>query len=126
MGKYLEATSGRCANSTKTEWEKAIAARMICTNNGAESSFATVRAFLHMYSRYFIHFFCINVFASLLFASILLPNCHPILFSFTQHLPLSYSLKLQTVASMSEAIVNGTHRPVHKVGRRMVDVNVMS
>ena len=51
MGKYLEATGGNLANSTKTDWEKAIAARMICTNNGAKSPFATVRAFLHIYPR---------------------------------------------------------------------------
>ena len=49
MGEYLEATGGRLRNSQKSEWEKDIASRMICNNNPAESPFATVRAFLHMY-----------------------------------------------------------------------------
>ncbi len=49
MGAYLESTGGRLRNSLKTEWEKDIASRMICTNNPAEGPFATVRAFLHMY-----------------------------------------------------------------------------
>ena len=51
MGQYLEATGGRLANSNKSNWEKDIAARMICTNNLAEGPFATVRAFLQMYPR---------------------------------------------------------------------------
>ena len=75
MGKYLEATGGRLSNKNKSQWEKDIAARMICTNNAAEGPFATVRAFLQMYP----------------------------------------SLKLGTIVSMSAAIVNGTHRPAHKV-----------
>ena len=75
LGNYLEATGGRLSNKHKTQWEKDIAARMICTNNPAEGPFATVRAFLQMYP----------------------------------------SLKLGTVASLSAAIVNGTHRPAHKV-----------
>jgi hypothetical protein len=49
MGEYLEATEGRLRNSAKTEWEKDVASRMICTNNPAEGPFATARAFLHMY-----------------------------------------------------------------------------
>ncbi len=49
MGAYLEVTGGRLANKHKNEWEKDIAARMQCTNNPAESPFATVKAFLHMY-----------------------------------------------------------------------------
>ena len=49
LGEYLEATGGRLRNSLKSEWEKDIASRMICNNNPAESPFATVRAFLHMY-----------------------------------------------------------------------------
>ena len=49
MGEYLEATGGRLRNATKTEWEKDVASRMICTNNPAEGPFATARAFLHMY-----------------------------------------------------------------------------
>ena len=52
MGAYLEATAGRLSNANKNEWEKEIASRMIGTNNPAESPFATVRAFLHMYPRY--------------------------------------------------------------------------
>jgi hypothetical protein len=44
-------TGGRLANSNKSDWEKDIAARMICTNNPAEGPFATVRAFLQMYPR---------------------------------------------------------------------------
>jgi hypothetical protein len=52
MGQYLEVTGGRLANSNKSDWEKDIAARMICTNNPAEGPFATVRAFLQMYPRY--------------------------------------------------------------------------
>jgi hypothetical protein len=47
MGSYLmESTGGRQSNSTKTEWEKEITSRMICTNNPAESSFAAARAYL--------------------------------------------------------------------------------
>lgn len=75
MGNYLAATGGLLSNKNKSPWEKAIAARMSCTNNSAEGPFATVRAFLQMYP----------------------------------------SLKLRTVASLSAAIVNGTHRPAHKV-----------
>jgi hypothetical protein len=52
MGAYLEATGGRLSNANKSAWEKEIASRMIGTNNPAESQFATVRAFLHMYPRY--------------------------------------------------------------------------
>ncbi len=29
-------------------------------------------------------------------------------------------MKLREVASLSSAVMNGTHRPAHKVGRRMV------
>jgi hypothetical protein len=70
MGAYLEATNGHLRNSTKTEWEKEVASRMVCTNNHAEGPFATVRAFMHIYP----------------------------------------SLKLRTVAGLSAAMVNGTHR----------------
>jgi hypothetical protein len=49
MADYLEATGGRLRNANKTEFEKAIASRMICTNNPVEEPFATARAFLHMY-----------------------------------------------------------------------------
>jgi len=49
MGSYLEATGGRQSNSTKTEWEKELTSRMICTNNPAESPFATARAYLDIY-----------------------------------------------------------------------------
>jgi hypothetical protein len=52
MGAYLEATAGRVSNANKSEWEKEIASGMIGTNNPAESPFATVRTFLHMYPRY--------------------------------------------------------------------------
>ncbi len=54
MGAYLEATAGRLSNANKSNWEKDTASRMIVigTNNPAESPFATVRAFLHMYPRY--------------------------------------------------------------------------
>ena len=51
MGKYLEVTNGRLSNKNKSEWEKEIAGRMTCTNNGAESPFATVRALLNIYPR---------------------------------------------------------------------------
>ncbi len=51
MGQYLEVTGGRLANSNKSDLEKDIAARMICTNNPAEAPFATVRAFLQRYPR---------------------------------------------------------------------------
>jgi hypothetical protein len=44
-------TGGKLANKHKTEWEKDIAARMVGTNNAAESPFATVRALLHIYPR---------------------------------------------------------------------------
>ena len=70
MGDYLEATNGHLRNSTKTEWEKEVASRMVCTNNNAEGPFATVHAFMHIYA----------------------------------------SLKLRTVAGLSAAMVNGTHR----------------
>ena len=49
MGAYLEATGGRQSNANKTEWEKEITSHMICTNNPAESPFATVRAYLNIY-----------------------------------------------------------------------------
>jgi hypothetical protein len=49
MADYLEATGGRLRNANKTEFEKDIASRMICTNNPAEGPFAEARAFLHMY-----------------------------------------------------------------------------
>ena len=49
MGAYLESTGGRQSNANKTEWEKEITSRMICTNNPAESPFATVRAYLAIY-----------------------------------------------------------------------------
>ena len=52
LGKFLDATGGTQANCMKTEWEKDIASRMVCTNNGAESPFATVRAFMHIYPRF--------------------------------------------------------------------------
>jgi hypothetical protein len=38
LGKYLEATSGCLSNKNKSEWEKDIAARMVCTNNAAEGT----------------------------------------------------------------------------------------
>ncbi len=34
LGKFLKATGGMQANCHKTEWEKDIASRMVCTNNG--------------------------------------------------------------------------------------------
>ena len=47
MGNYLQVTGGELAHNHKSQWEmKEIAGRMTCTNNGAESSFATVRAFV--------------------------------------------------------------------------------
>jgi hypothetical protein len=58
------------ANSHKTQVDKDLASRMVCTNNLAEGPFAIVRAFLHMYP----------------------------------------SLKLRTLAGLSGALVNGTHR----------------
>ena len=50
MGNYLEATNGALGNKHKSAWQIEVAARLLCTNNAAESPFATVRAFLHMYS----------------------------------------------------------------------------
>ncbi len=51
MGDFLQVTGGELANDNKSQWEKEIAGRMACTNNGAESPFATVRAFLDTYPR---------------------------------------------------------------------------
>ena len=51
MGNYLQVTGGELANGNKSQWEKEIAGRMTCTNNGAESPFATVRALLDIYPR---------------------------------------------------------------------------
>jgi hypothetical protein len=81
MGNYHQVLAGSLANGNKSAWEKEIAARMVCTNNSAESPFATVRAFLHIYP----------------------------------------SMKLRTVATLYGAIVNGTHRPAHKVGKCMLE-----
>ena len=72
MGNYLEATNGALGNKHKSAWQIEVAARLLCTNNAAESPFATVRAFLHMYP----------------------------------------SLKLRTVAGLSAAMINGTHRSI--------------
>ncbi len=72
MGNYLEATIGALGNKNKSAWQIEVAARLLCTNNAAESPFATVRAFLHMYP----------------------------------------SLKLRTVAGLSAAMINGTHRSI--------------
>ena len=49
MGAYLEATGGTDQNQHKTQWEKAIASKLICTNNPAESPFATAKAYLDLY-----------------------------------------------------------------------------
>ena len=49
MGAYLEATGGTDQNQHKTQWEKEIAAKLICTNNPAESPFATAKAYLNLY-----------------------------------------------------------------------------
>jgi hypothetical protein len=49
MGNYLEVTEGLLANKHKSDLEKGIAARMLTNNNHAESPFAMVRAFLHIY-----------------------------------------------------------------------------
>ena len=70
MGDYLQGLGGALANNQKTQLEKDVASRMVCTNNLAEGPFATVRAFLHMYP----------------------------------------SMTLKTVAGLSGAMVNGTHR----------------
>ncbi len=109
MGQYLEVTGGQLANTNKSEWDKDIAARMICTNNHAEGPFATVRAFLHMYPR----------------LAIPNPDPHPILtFCLTVYLPLTTSMRLKTVAALSAAIVNGTHRVAHKAGNRVVEAGL--
>ena len=42
------------------------------------------------------------------------PQPHPV------PLPSNSSMKLKTVASLSAAIVNGTHRPEHRVGKRTI------
>jgi hypothetical protein len=105
MGNYLEVTGGRLANSNKSAWEKDIAARMICTNNPAEGPFATVRAFLHMYPR----------------SGNPDPYAHPKPNPNPNPYPNPYpSMKLKTVAALSAAIVNGTHRAAHKVGKTTV------
>jgi hypothetical protein len=49
MGQYLEATTGILQNKNKTSWEKAVASRMLCTNNAAESPFGTAKAYLDQY-----------------------------------------------------------------------------
>jgi hypothetical protein len=49
MGLYLEATSGVQQNKNKSPWEIAIASRMLCTNNAAESPFGTAKAYLDQY-----------------------------------------------------------------------------
>ncbi len=49
MGKYLEVTTGILQNKNKTPWETAIASRMLCTNNAAESPFGTAKAYLDQY-----------------------------------------------------------------------------
>ncbi len=49
IGDYLETTGSVLANSTKSEWEKDVASRMLSINNAAEGPFAVIRAFLHMY-----------------------------------------------------------------------------
>jgi hypothetical protein len=49
MGLYLEAISGINQNKNNTPWEKAIASRMLCTNNAAESPFGTAKAYLGQY-----------------------------------------------------------------------------
>ncbi len=105
MAAYLEVTGGRLSNENKSEWEKDIAAHMIGANNPAESPFATVRAFLHMYPRCVCSTFTIASNKT---------------FSRTPTLYASRSLKLRTVATLSLAIVNGTHRPAHKAVKRMV------
>ncbi len=49
MGNYLKVTGRLLANKHKSDLEKGIAARMLTNNNHAESPFAMVRAFLHIY-----------------------------------------------------------------------------
>lgn len=78
---------------------------MICTNNPAEGPFATVRAFLHMYPR----------------SGNPDPYAHPKPNPNPNPYPNPYpSMKLKTVAALSAAIVNGTHRAAHKVGKTTV------
>ena len=49
MGQYLEASTGVLQNENKTQWEREIASRMLCTNNAAESPFGTAKAYLDQY-----------------------------------------------------------------------------
>jgi hypothetical protein len=49
MGQYLEASTGVLQNKNKTQWEREIASRMLCTNNAAESPFGTAKAYLDQY-----------------------------------------------------------------------------
>jgi hypothetical protein len=49
MGQYLEASTGVLQNKNKTQWEREIASRMLCTNNAAESPFGTAKAYLNQY-----------------------------------------------------------------------------
>ena len=80
MGKYLEVTGGEFNNRHKSEWEKEISRRMTCTNNGAESPFATVRAFLDIYPRSYllhatVHHYLIHLFKTFTYpTNITFPN----------------------------------------------------
>ncbi len=112
MGHYLEVTNGRLANEHKTEWEKEIAGRMTCTNNAAESPFATVRAFLEMYPRYYYPSPSSCTFPMQLHLTLTL--------TLHLHCNIFCSLLLREVATLSQAMVNGTHRPSHKVGKKMM------
>ena len=119
MGKYLQVTGGRLANIHKSEWEKEIAGRMACTNNAAESPFATVRAFLNIYPRYPFSY------------TIRLPLKLNLYLYMTLSLSLALfltttyaSLKLREVATLSQAMMNGTHRPAHKKGKQMIQAGM--
>ena len=112
MGNYLEVTNGRLANGHKTKWENEIAGRMTCTNNAAESPFATVRAFLDIYPRYYYSSPSTSTFPLQLHLTLTLILYH--------HCNIFYSLKLREVATLSQAMMNGTHRPSHKMGNKMM------
>jgi hypothetical protein len=85
---------------------------MTCTNDAAESPFATVRVFLDIYPRYYYPSPSTCTFPLQLHLT-LTPTLH-------HHCNIFCGLKLREVAMLSQAMMNGTHRPSHKVGKKMM------
>jgi hypothetical protein len=111
MGAYLEATGGRLSNANKSEWEKEIASRMI----GTKGQTTRRKVHLRLYAPS-----CTSTLGTSL--PPLPAGAHTCTTTKADPNPLHYfsqSLKLRTVATLSSAIVNGTHRPSHKVGKTM-------